>query len=71
MTPMAKKAAKEYADTMNAMEAVTPIKRLGEPEDIANAVKFLASDDASFITGTDLLVDGGLHLKLAELMAEK
>lgn len=70
MTPMAKRAAEDYADRMNAMEAVTPIKRLGEPEDIAKAVKFLASDDASFITGTDLLVDGGLHLKLAELMAE-
>lgn len=69
MTPMAKRAAEDYADRMNAMEAVTPIKRLGEPEDIAKAVKFLASDDASFITGTDLLVDGGLHLKLAELMA--
>lgn len=69
MTPMARKAAEEHAEKMKAMEAVTPIKRLGEPEDIAKAVKFLASDDAYFITGTDLLVDGGLHLKLAELMA--
>jgi NAD(P)-dependent dehydrogenase (short-subunit alcohol dehydrogenase family) len=37
-----------------------PAKRLGHPDDIARAVAFLASDDASFITGTGLVVDGGL-----------
>lgn len=35
------------------------IKRIGEPEDVAAAALFLASDDSSFITGADLLVDGG------------
>ena len=38
----------------------TPIGRLGKPEDIANGVLFLASDDASFITGTELVIDGGV-----------
>ncbi|HTW28892.1 MAG TPA: SDR family oxidoreductase [Acetobacteraceae bacterium] len=37
-----------------------PLGRVGEPEDIAAAIAFLASDDAAFITGTDLAVDGGL-----------
>ncbi|GAA5156691.1 3-oxoacyl-ACP reductase FabG [Amycolatopsis dongchuanensis] len=37
----------------------TPLHRLGRPEDVAAAVEFLASDDSSFITGTELVVDGG------------
>jgi NAD(P)-dependent dehydrogenase (short-subunit alcohol dehydrogenase family) len=38
----------------------SPIGILGKPEDIANTVAFLASDDAVFITGTNMLVDGGI-----------
>ena len=37
-----------------------PIRKLAEPKDIANAAVFLASDESSFITGTELLIDGGL-----------
>ena len=40
----------------------TPLGRLGDPEDIANAYLFLASDDAKYINGTVLSVDGGLVL---------
>lgn len=42
------------------MKSRTPLGRLGEPRDIANAYLFLASDEASFITGETLRVDGGI-----------
>ncbi|MFL5958934.1 MAG: 3-oxoacyl-[acyl-carrier-protein] reductase [Gaiellaceae bacterium] len=45
-----------------AMLANTPLGRLGEPVDVAGAVRFLCSDEASFITGDVLLVDGGLGM---------
>ena len=45
-----------------AMLAATPLGRLGEPEDVAGAVRFLCSDDASFITGAVVLVDGGMGM---------
>ena len=44
------------------LEEKTPLQRLGQPEDIANAYLFLASDEAAFVTGTVLSVDGGLVL---------
>ncbi len=40
----------------------TPLGRLGDPEDVAGAVRFLCSDEASFVTGEVLLVDGGLGM---------
>jgi 3-oxoacyl-[acyl-carrier protein] reductase len=45
-----------------AMLTGTPLGRLGDPEDVAGAVRFLCSDEASFITGEVLLVDGGLGM---------
>jgi 3-oxoacyl-[acyl-carrier protein] reductase len=45
---------------IEGMKARTPLGRMGQPEDIANAYLFLASDEASFITGAVLRVDGGL-----------
>jgi 3-oxoacyl-[acyl-carrier protein] reductase len=51
------------ADEMKElMLANTPLGRFGRPEDIAGAVRFLCSDEASFITGEVLLVDGGLGM---------
>ncbi len=45
---------------LDGMRARTPLKRLGQPRDLANAYLFLASDEASFISGTVLRVDGGI-----------
>jgi 3-oxoacyl-[acyl-carrier protein] reductase len=50
------------AEARDAMLASTPLGRLGDPEDVARAVRFLCSDDAAFITGEVLLVDGGLGM---------
>jgi 3-oxoacyl-[acyl-carrier protein] reductase len=51
------------ADEMKElMLANTPLGRFGRPEDIAGAVRFLCSEEASFITGEVLLVDGGLGM---------
>lgn len=47
-------------EILDGLKAKTPLRRLGEPNDIANAYAFLASDEAAFITGTVLNVDGGL-----------
>lgn len=51
--------AAEAAKFRRQMIAAVPMKRMGEAEEIARAVLFLASSDASFITGVDLYVDGG------------
>jgi 2-hydroxycyclohexanecarboxyl-CoA dehydrogenase len=53
------------SDNPKLRESLTkaiPLRRLGQPADLANAVAFLASDEAAFITGDVLLVDGGLGM---------
>ena len=44
---------------IRTMEEAVPLGRLGTPRDIANATLFLASDEAAYITGTTIIVDGG------------
>jgi NAD(P)-dependent dehydrogenase (short-subunit alcohol dehydrogenase family) len=59
-TPMSRhEFAGERGDGMRAIVATQPVPRMGSPEDIAAAIEFLCSPTAGFITGTDLLVDGG------------
>ena len=41
-----------------------PVGRVGKPEDIAKACLYLSSEDAGFITGTNLIVDGGMTIKM-------
>ena len=50
----------ENPDQLAALESAIPLGRAGSVEDMANACMFLLSDQASFITGTELVVDGGL-----------
>ena len=49
-------------DVRNLILGNTPLGRLGTPEDVAGAVRFLCSDEAGFVTGEVLLVDGGLGM---------
>ncbi|WP_415282447.1 SDR family NAD(P)-dependent oxidoreductase [Candidatus Nitrososphaera sp. FF02] len=45
------------------LESTFPLRRIGEPEDVAGAVAYLSSDDAKWVTGTVLVVDGGVTAK--------
>ena len=58
-TEMTDKLSDEVKDSI---DSVVPLKRMAQPEDIANAAVFLASDKASYITGEVLKVDGGLDI---------
>jgi len=58
-TPINKNLLNDPAK-LNALLRNIPLKRLGEPSDVASLASFLASDDSSYITGTTLFVDGGL-----------
>lgn len=51
--------AHRSAEFIRNMEVAVPLGRLGTPRDVANAFLFLASDDAAYITGTTIVVDGG------------
>ena len=59
MTELIKSAVKDRPDFIEGMDRI-PLRRAAEPEDIANAVLFLASSESDYITGQVLIVDGGL-----------
>ena len=59
-TPMVKRAFEKSPGMEEGVAAVEPVGRLGQPEEIAEAVVWLCSDAASFVTGVPMAVDGGL-----------
>jgi NAD(P)-dependent dehydrogenase (short-subunit alcohol dehydrogenase family) len=65
-TPAVEGHAKGIGQTMKDMEDAhktsTILKRIGEPEEIANGIVFLASPLASYVTGTFLMIDGGMGI---------
>jgi len=65
LTPMIQPLYDEDPTRAVRMAGRTPLRRLGTPGDVSSACRFLLSDDASFITGADIVVDGGWTLGLA------
>jgi len=61
-TPMQNRWKKNPEIKKN-LSKIIPLQRVGSPEDIANAILFLLSDEASYITGTELVIDGGIRAK--------
>jgi NAD(P)-dependent dehydrogenase (short-subunit alcohol dehydrogenase family) len=57
LTEQAEKIVNE--DVIRSLSEMTPVGRFGEPREIGHAVSFLASENAAFITGAELVVDGG------------
>ena len=60
VTPIWNATVEKDPGVFDRLAKLYPLRRVGTPEDIANAAFFLASDEASWITGTTLVVDGGL-----------
>ncbi len=61
-TPMQERWKKDPESKKNLSNLI-PLRKVGKPSDIANSTMFLLSDESSFITGTELIVDGGLRAK--------
>ena len=56
------RAMNDTPDKTTFITSLHALKRVGQPEEVARSVLYLASDDSSFVTGTALLVDGGLSI---------
>ena len=54
---------KKKPSTKKKLEKIIPLNRVGKPEDISNTVMFLLSDQSDYITGTEIIIDGGITAK--------
>ena len=52
-----------FPEKVRQLELMVPMERLGQPDEIASAVLFLASDESSFMTGSELIIDGGINAR--------
>ncbi len=66
-TPMVQTERSKNSELINNLVNLSPVKRVGLPEDITNLVEFLISDKATFITGSDFIIDGGLTTVITNL----
>jgi NAD(P)-dependent dehydrogenase (short-subunit alcohol dehydrogenase family) len=66
-TPMSRKEL-EKQPTMQLMLDNTPVPRMGAPSEVADLVAFLVSDAAGYLTGTDILIDGGVSATIGEMI---
>lgn len=57
----------DVEETVRQVEALQPLGRIGVPDDVANAIAFLASEEAAYVTGTTLFVDGGVTARLSHV----
>jgi meso-butanediol dehydrogenase/(S,S)-butanediol dehydrogenase/diacetyl reductase len=60
MHPLMEPALRDPGHPFSQMVAKIPLGRIGQPEDVARLALFLASDESSYITGAEIVIDGGL-----------
>ena len=59
-SPWVQRLVHDAGESLDALRARQPMGRLGTPEEVAGAVLYLASDAGAFVTGSSLVIDGGL-----------
>ena len=62
-TPMLKSMIRDSPDPEKARQTLVrqvPLRRIGKPDDVANMIVYLASDESTFVTGTEMVIDGGV-----------